>query len=411
VIRDIRAEIMKAPITTATVGFAIALLLVAIPSRAQTTEGDVAALGPSSVPTQLGEIKTEREKAAPAWPSPPSLDQYGLSLAGDMYALYQQVSASPGDDSAAGGVARLFGAWTPVNRGSPDAGKVIFKVEYRGRLATDGSPQALLPSAGVAGVSGPTFSDKGGLLTNLYWSQAIANNRFAFIAGVIDVSDYLDVFGLINVWTEYNNLAFSTNPTIPVPDQGLGAAVRWMFNPNYYFVASLADANANPHKPGDFFSSFGDGEYFKHIEFGRSGSWGNRYSDNIHVTVWQVDKREQAGVDSDKGVALSWNQAFDKWLPFLRGGVADKGVALVKKTLSTGVGYALSERGDYVGVGANWSRAAGSDIDQYTVEAYYKWLVAKHLLIVPDVQYIIDPAHNPSKDSLWLVGVKARATF
>lgn len=402
---------MKSATSTTATLFAVVLFVVSLPSQAETTQGDLAGLGPSSVPAQLGEINAAREKAAPAWPTLPSLDQYGLSLGADLYGLYQQVSDSLGDDNAVGSVVRLFGSWTPVHRGSPQAGKLIFKVEYRESFGSDITPQTLLPTAGVAGISGPTFSDKGALLTNLFWAQAFANNQFAFVAGVIDVTDYLDVYGLINVWTEFNNLAFSTNPTIPAPDQGLGVGVRWMLNPNYYVIASLADANANPHKPGDFFSSFGDGEYFKHVEFGRIGNWDKRYSDNMHITVWQVDQREQASVDSDSGVTLSWSQSFAKWLPFVRAGYADKGIAVLKKTVSVGAGYALNERGDYVGVGTNWGRAAGSDIDQYTLEAYYKWQAFKNILIVPDAQYIIDPAYNTTEDRLWLVGVKMRATF
>jgi len=399
-------------IRTAAAVWAVALALGSVPSHAETTQDDLAALGPSSVPAQLKDVEEARERGAPAWPTVPSLDRYGLSLAADIYALYQRVSDSPGDEDAAGGVARLYGSWTPANRGSPDAGKLIFKVEYRGRLATDSSPQALLPAAGVAGVSGPTFSDKGALLTNLYWAQAFAGNRLAYVAGVIDVTDYLDVYGLVNVWTEYNNLAFSTNPTIPAPDQGLGAAVRWMLSPNYYLIASLADANGNPHEPGDFASSFfNDREYFKHVELGRIGSWANRYADNTHVTLWQVDAREQAGVGSDRGVAASWSQTFGKWLPFVRGGFADKGVGVLKRAVSAGAGYAVDGRGNYLGVGVNWGQAAGSSIDQYTLEAYYKWQVLEHLLIVLDVQYVANPANDPSRSSLWLAGVKLRATF
>ena len=62
-------------------------------------------------------------------------------------------------------------------------------------------------------------------------------------------------------------------------------------------------------------------------------------------------------------------------------------------------------------MGASWGRAAGSNVDQYALEAYYKWQPHQHLLIVPDVQYIIDPAYNTSEDRLWVVGVRMRATF
>ena len=49
------------------------------------------------------------------------------------------------------------------------------------------------------------------------------------MAGIVDVTDYVDTYGLVNHWTNFSNLAFSTDPTIPVPHQGLGAAVRATF--------------------------------------------------------------------------------------------------------------------------------------------------------------------------------------
>ena len=70
-------------------------------------------------------------------------------------------------------------------------------------------------------------------------------NRLAFVAVVVDVTDYMDVYGLVNIWTDFNNDAFATNPTIPAPDQGLGAAVRVMPTENFYILGGIADANGD----------------------------------------------------------------------------------------------------------------------------------------------------------------------
>lgn len=382
-----------------------------------TAPGGADGLGPNSVQTQVGEIEATRKKVEPYWPSIPSFDQYGLSLAADYNMLYQQVSSSPGDDSAASGVARFYGTWAPVNPNSANAGKLIFKVEHRHRLGADLAPQALFPTAGVAGLSAVPWSDRKALLTNLYWAQRFANNRFGFVAGVVDSTDYTDVYGLVNPWTDFNNLAFSNNPTIPFPSQGLGAAVHWLFTSNYYVLGGIADANGDPHKPGDFFHSFFDtAEYFKHIEFGQIGSWERRFSDNTHITYWQVDRRKTAGVDDGWGIALSWSHQFGKWLPFFRAGYADGGGPPVDRSISAGTGYALNERGDYLGFGASWGRApapstGGDTQNQYTLETYYRLQFLKHLQITPGVQYIGNPAYNQAKDSLWLFSLRVRATF
>lgn len=393
-------------------------------SASATATGSTSSVGgPSSVSSQLGTDEQARQApgaiptAAPLQPLEQARQvlqrDFGLTLGADYNALYQHATESLGENDAAGNVLRLYGHWTLFNRGAPDAGALVFKGEYRGKLGTSISPQLLGPTAGYAGLTAPTFSDAGGILTNLYWTQAFANNRFAFNAGVVDVTDYLDVFGLVNVWTDFNNLSFSTNPTIPAPSQGLGAAVRWMFTPNTYFIGGLADANGDPHRPGDFFKSFfDDHEFFYHAEFGWIESWDKRYSDNVHVSLWGQDPREAIGVGRGKGVAFSASRTVnDRWLPFFRAGYSDGGGALVDRSVGAGVGYRINERNDYVGVGAAWARAPGSDENQYTFEAYYRLQLLRQVQLVPDVQFIVNPANDPSTSSLWVVGLRLRAAF
>jgi len=374
--------------------------------------------GPSSVPSQLDAIDKARKKSGRNWPTFPSLDKYGLSLGADFQVLYQHATESLAENDAAGGVARFFGQWTPFRSGAADPGAFVFKVEDRRRLGTDIAPQALARAIGSAGLTAVPWSDAGGILTNLYWYQKFQNNRFSVLGGIIDVTDFVDVYGLFNPWTEFNNYAFSTNPTIPVPSQGLGGAARWSITPNIYIDGSIADANGDPSDPGDAIDSFFDTrEYFKHLEFGWAGSWERRFEDNAHITAWHVDARQQAGVGSGRGMALSFSHLFsDRWMPFVRAGYSDGGGASFERLISTGLGYQLDESDHYVGVGASWGRpptdtTGGNAVDQYTLEAYYRVQFFHHLQIVPSVQYIIDPAYNQSVDDLWVLSLRARATF
>lgn len=378
--------------------------------------------GPSSVPAQIDadrRVPAPAELAAEPWyvqlqRGREALERdHGLSLGADYNALYQHASRSPVDDHAAGNVFRLYGNWTLVNRGANDRGSLVFKGEYRGRLGTPIAPQALGPIVGYAGLTAVSFSDAGWVLTNLFWTQHLADNRFGFNVGVVDVTDYLDVYGLVNPWTEFNNLMFSTNPTIAAPNQGLGAAMRWSFTPNTYFLGGLADANGNPHDPGGFFNSFFDvREYFYHAEVGWVASYDKRYSDNVHVSVWQQDPRKAAGVGRGRGVAFSASRMLnERWNPFFRAGYSDGGGAIVDRAVSAGLGYQLRGSDDFVGFGASWARAPGKRENQYTFEAYYRWQPFKHLQIVPDAQYIVNPANSPSTNSLWILGMRLRAAF
>jgi len=369
--------------------------------------------GPSSVSGQLQRDRQPQRVVGPQTVKDRLRSRYGLSLGADYNVLAQQISESPGQTGGVGGAARFYGRWAVVGRDrEPDVGALVFKVEYRNSLGTELPPQAILSTAGVAGISGPTFSAAGGVLTNLFWTQAFADNRFAFEAGVVDPTDYVDVYALVNPWTDFNNLAFSTSPTIQIPNQGLGAAARWSITSQAYVLGGFSDANSDPHHPEDFFSTFADGEYFKHLEIGLVGSWLTRTTHNVHVLLWQVDDRELAGVDGGWGATFSWSTELDNGLvPFLRGGYSDSGGTLVDRTISAGFGYTLGERDNFFGFGANWGRAPGVARNQYQLESYYRTYIARGLSVVPSVQYILNPAYEPGVSDLWLLALRLRAVW
>ena len=130
-----------------------------------------------------------------------------------------------------------------------------------------------------------------------------------------------------------------------------------------------------------------------------------------------MDDRVEADVEGGWGTALSFSHTVGKrWLPFVRGGFSDGGGAIVDRSVSAGVGYLLNERKDYFGIGLNWGRPPGESDrdnprDQYTIETYYRAEVLSHLMIIPSAQFVIDPALDPTRDSLWILGLKIRAAF
>ncbi len=371
--------------------------------------------GPSSVEYQL---KSDKKQKAPASNAPLGSAQ-GLTFGGDINLMAQSANGSGvGTRDAVGGVFRLYGTWTLVGNGTADTGAVHFKVESRHRLGTSIAPQGLGPSIGYAGLTSITFSDAGQILTNLFWQQSFDNNRVAFLAGIVDTTDYVDVYGLGSPWTGFSNLAFSTNPTIPAPNQGLGAAIRWRFGVNYYFTAGIADANGQPDDPVQGIKNlFDTGETFKHVEIGWYDTWANRFSDNFHLSAWQIDARSAAGIGSGWGVAVHGGRTVaERWTPFFRAGYADGGGALVDRSISIGTGYSLFNGRDQLGIGLNWSKApqgttSGQSRDQYTAEAFYRYQPLPNVQITPDIQYLANPAFAPGVDSEWVAGLRVRITF
>ena len=345
-------------------------------------------------------------------------EKAGLAFGFDYNVLLQAATESLGADNTAGGVVRMFGRWGLIGNDSSKTGILVYKLENRHTLGTDIPPKGLAGEIGYAGLTAIPFSDLGWALTNFFWEQHLFDNRLAFVGGVVDVTDYVDVYGLVSPWTGFSNLAFSSNPTIPAPDQGLGIAASFFLTENLYLLGGLADANGDPTDPGDSFDSFfSTSEYFSHIEFGWVSSYENRFSDNVHLTAWNADERELAGTPSGWGLAFSFSRLIgETWEPYVRAGYADDGGALWDRMVSVGVGYNTGRHTDQVGLGVNWGRPSeetyGPDAeDQYTIELFYRLQAGRLLAITPDVQLLFNPAENPKEDAIAVFGLRARLSF
>jgi porin len=392
--------------------------------------GDVPTFGgPSSVGAQIKSDDESKETTyrfegfskslQPYYDFKDSLEEdAGLAFGVDYSVLGQHASRSLGEYSAVGSVFRFFGTWTLLGRDTPDTGSLTYKLENRHRLASI-APQALASQIGYAGLTASTFSNAGWLLTNLFWRQSFDSNRWAMVAGIVDTTDYVNVYGLVSPWTDFSNQAFSNFSAIPAPDQGLGAALRVMITDNVYVLGGVADANGDPADPGDSFQSFFDErEYYKHIEVGWVSSFAERFTDNIHLTLWKMDARTAAGIPDGQGGAFSFSKRIgERWLPFLRIGYSDGGGGVtLERSVSAGVGYFRQSKSDVLGVGLNWGQPSEKTFgpglrDQITAEIFYRIQLFPHMTITPDLQYLRDPALNPNVTDLWVVGLRARLSF
>jgi porin len=338
-------------------------------------------------------------------------DCRGLQFNIDESMLYQVATESLGETEAASGLVRIYGQWEPFRDCMDNRGLLVFKAEDRHRMGTDITPFDLGFEAGSIVPTGTFFSEFSFSVTNLYWKQYFFDSQLAVAVGRIDVTDFVDVYAMMNPLTHFLNLAFSTNPTIAAPNQGLGAAAGGMLTERLYMQAGFGDANGQAIRSG-FDTFFDDSEYFSYVELGATSSKDRIYLDNIHATLWHSDARNAAGSPEGWGVAFTAQKFLcDKWLPFFRFGYADGDAALMQTTFSTGLGLQRENR-DVAGVGLSWgSPADGTLRDQFTSEFFYRFQLTQFLAVTPDVQLIIDPALNPNTDVLALFGVRLRATF
>ena len=376
--------------------------------------------GPRSVPGQISEDQSLRaQRQIPLRPTERWFRfkqqlqaTHGLQLNIDESLFFQAASESPGRDEGASGLVRVYGQWAPsFAQGEANSGMLVFKVENRHRIGSGVTPFDLGLESGSSVPTGTFFSDFPFGVTNLYWKQSLLDKRLSVVIGRIDVTDYVDPYGLMNPLTHFNNLAFSTNPTIAAPNPGLGVAFGAMLTDHLYLQGGLGDANGQTTTAG-FDTFFEHAEYFSYLEFGATTSQDRLYLDNVHATFWQTDARAAAGTPWGWGVAVTAQKFVeDTWLPFVRFGYSEGDLALMQTTLSTGVGW-LRENSDVVGLGVSWGQPAdGSLSEQFTSELFYRLQVTDYLAITPDLQLIVDPALNPQADAIGYIGVRVRFAF
>jgi porin len=380
------------------------------PSSSEPSRDEVPQFGgPSSVGGQLNEDQQGRELLS--WRE--RLAEKGFSFGVSLSSLYQGASNSLGEDEAAGGIFQIPISWT-LQEGEHSTGTLVVKGEWRGRLGTDLAPQDLGFAVGAASITGTQFSNMQWAVTNFYWQQRLNDGRISFNLGRVDATDYLDVYGLINPQTSFQNLVFLTNPSIASPNPGLGGALGAMLGEQWYVLGGFSDANALPTETG--FDSFDGGELFKHIEIGWTPSQDRLYLDNVHLTLWHTDERPEAGVSRGSGAAFTIARFLnDKLMPFLRIGVSDGGAgALQESSVATGIGWYRPDR-DLLGFGLAWGEPSedgfGPVSDQFTAEFFYRWQATPVFAVTGDVQLITDPALNPDESQVVVVGLRARLSL
>lgn len=345
-------------------------------------------------------------------------EESGLSFGLDYSAQGFVATGSLGEDTASGGMARLFGSWELVGRGTPDSGALVFKVEHRHRYG-EVPPGSFALETGTVGVVAAPFSDQGTRLTNLYWRQRLLDGRATVTAGFLDATDYVDAFALGSPWLHFTNLAFSTgSAAIGLPgDATLGIAAGAMLTENIYAIAGVTDANADPTEPFEGFDSvLNDNDYFTSLEIGWSSSQERIIFDNVHATLWHTDGSDKFAVNDGWGIAASasfWID--DQWMPFLRGGYAEDGGTLLETSVSAGVGWQPDPgpNRDLLGVAFNVGKpnsdTFGPGLDtQFSTEAFYRINLTQTLAITPSLQMIVDPALDPNDDAIAIFGLRAR---
>ncbi len=344
-------------------------------------------------------------------------DDYGLVLNVDYTGVLLTANETFDDKDGSGGIARLFGTFDLFN---VENGTLVWKFEHRHAYGSVSPFDFSLGQIGYVGLQEPPFNDTDFRTQNLYWRQRFNDGRSVLIAGVLDPTDYLDAYAMASPWLHFMNFAFSTgSATIGLPnDAAVGLAYATYLSDNIYIIGGITDTNGDPSDPLQGFDNFfSDNEYFTSVEIGYTTSPERIILDNYHVTLWHKDRQDVANVPSGWGVNFSASRYINENLfPFVRGGYTEDAGSLLETSLSAGVGYNTIAFNGLLGAAVNWGSpnedtfGPGLD-DQLAMEIFFRAAAGKHVALTFDLQYINNPAINPTENNIWMFNLRARVTY
>jgi porin len=342
--------------------------------------------------------------------------KHGFNFGISYTAYYQQASDTFGsEDDAASFDLDVSGAWNFLGRETDSPTTLGFDFFWRDTLGTDFSPQTLFTQFGSLYSSAAPYGENDPVVGELWIQQKIGND-FGFRVGKIFPITAYDFFPFKNFRTDFVDFNHVTNATIPLPGNGLGGFVQYRPQPSVLLRLGAHDANADVEKSG--FDTY-DGELFTIFEVGVDTGLvprepGRPPAGHVHVSLWNQDEREDAGIDDGWGIGVSAVQRFGRFAPFVRFGYADVdagGPTPVKYMANAGlvIDGIFGQEKDRIGIGYTWSDPADPALDdQNVIDGYYRVQLTPEIEIGPTLEVIFDPVRNQDEDRVFVWGFRTR---
>ena len=279
---------------------------------------------------------------------------------------------------------------------------------FRGGRPLDASRNADLSKdiGSILDVNGSLESDDF-YLRELYWAWG-TGGPFRLSLGFVDSSYRYDFNRMANDESGFFlSGSLINSPSIPFPESNLAVDAFWRLTPTVSMHTGVYQTDCEEF---DCFDALGDGNYLFPVEVvirKPPGRWGKG---NYRFLAYYTDTRGNSG----SGASISFDQEIGDWVPFLRASVADSAVAPIKRFLSLGIGYEapFSRPWDRIAIG--FARGTPSDSSKRTetlVELFWLFQLNPYVAITPDVQIVFDPADNPGKDRVTVLGVRLQLDF
>lgn len=313
-----------------------------------------------------------------------------LRLAASYTMLYQHAYAGDGPRDAAGGDFDLVGTWEVIRRGGKTTGALVGELEGRHRLGTVIPPAGLVTTIDSLWTTTSGFNVQDFALIQFYWRQDLLNDRLRLRFGKL--SSYSTFFGnrLNSSSLFFVNFAFSDNPAVFMPGNGLGLHATWNFSPRW--SASFGIQNANAVKTEIDPSTVRHGEYWYALQAQYRATIRGLGEGTYRVGTWYTAPRQTADTPAGGGGVLSIDQELGKKLiGFVRYEYQGQNLLNPEVERAALTGTMMALRGgvgisslipafpdDYMGIALAWGTPADSPLgesrarDSVVAEIFYR---------------------------------------
>ena len=337
----------------------------------------------------------------------------GLSWAMDLSYL-QQWGWTNGGSPAGQVLATPSIDWTLFQSSTIGTGSV--QVAYI--LARYGTNQNAADMQGNLGLITPINDFTDNIFAQFTYTQALPGDKVQVSVGQYPFYNFDGNQYLGNQQQNFNNYVLAQNGSATYALAGLGAYVQVNATSQLQFASGFQNAS---NISGATLSTQGFGDY-GYAWFGYA-QWTPAFkglgSSQYSITYYQVPTVPAQSRSTGWSMNAVQNLS-DTWALFGRANRAYDYVTPIRSSCALGaamnnpLGHSPT---DQIGLAFGYSTAAPPPANpsgarnEKIIEAYWTWTVAKPFLLTPDAQYIRDPALDPSRDSAWVLSLRATFIF
>jgi porin len=327
--------------------------------------------------------------------------------------LGQGISESSDQDYGTSGDLTFSARWLLLGEMYNKPVYLSFRTRYRHKYSAQ-PPSLLGPNNGLLWKTVDGFTDAELQIPDLYLSQELFDSRLTLRYGQYSIDSFVDNHNLRSAKRFFLNQMFSNNPSVPFPSYGAGFALQWQDTRNWDFTFGGSNIQSTDSLNRDEVNfNLGSSALFYATQGGYNFTGLNKRDARAQLMVWNSQENSEHEIPSTRGISLTLEHSGKLQTEHYVGRLAFSEGESVDVDRLAMIGYGREIRGyDNVGVGIGAGRSAVKTSRwQCVTEIYYRWQVAKELVITPDLQMIFGSGVDGEDRIQFVAGIRTGLTF